>query len=87
MTPKEKAKQLTSRFDSLVESEIAGDLGFQFDRATKLKNMKMCAMITVNEIREMATWVSKECQEKEGFNPESTEEFWDDVEFEINFLK
>lgn len=87
MTEKEKAEELTSKFDALVDSEIAGDLGFQFDRTTKLRNMKKCALIVVDEINNMTTWVSKKCQEKEGYDPDCTEEFWIGVEIEINKLK
>ncbi len=29
-------------------------------------------------------WVAKECAEKEGFSPECTEEFWDEVEIELD---
>lgn len=50
MEPIDKAKELVLKFDSLVDSEIAGDLGFQFDYATKLNNAKKCALIVVEEI-------------------------------------
>ena len=37
----------------------------------------------IKEIQNMGMWVSKECQEKERFTPECTEEYWAEVEKEL----
>lgn len=62
----------------MTSIEKAGEL---VDKFWKVKGIDLpqayrCALICIEEIKSMAVWVSKECQEKEGFNPDCTEEFW-----------
>ena len=79
MTPLEKAKELLDKMNNQVikpkDWQKASDYA-KFDLKRKVS-------IVIDEIENVGCWVSKECAEKEGFEPESTEEFWQDVRLEL----
>lgn len=81
MTPKEKAKELVDKMlDKLYNG---GSLSFKH---ILQRYAKQCALIAVDEVLSTGCWVSKECAEKEGFEPECTEEYWEKVKLEIEKL-
>jgi len=49
MKEKEQAIELVAKFVNLVDSEIAGKDGFEFDKDTQLNNSKQCGIIAINE--------------------------------------
>lgn len=49
MIQKEQAIELVAKFVNLVDSEISGKDGFEFDKDTQLNNSKQCGLIAINE--------------------------------------
>lgn len=84
MKPKEKAKELyDSMFDRIFDISPKHNLTTYKRRQICAKE---CAMIAIDEIEKVGCWISKECAEKEGFDTENTEEFWQDVRIELHSL-
>jgi hypothetical protein len=52
MTQKEKAKQLVDKFRKYVDTDFAGDKGFEYSKEAETYHAKQCALIAVDEILE-----------------------------------
>ena len=50
MTPEEKAKQLVDKFRKYVDTDFAGDKGFEYSKEAETYHAKQCALIAVDEI-------------------------------------
>jgi len=79
MTPKEKAKELYDKYEKIILDANADSWGIE---------SKQCALICVDEILKLNTWVDENYQRD---NPklidiEDTEEFWQQVKQEIESL-
>lgn len=89
MTPKDKAEELIIKYSNFVSAWTHTSKPKERPTARfegigmKIGRAKQCALIAIEEIENVGCWVSKEFAEKEGFGPESTEEFWRDVRMEL----
>lgn len=74
MTEQEKKANELIKLFSDIESKKT-----RWHDATDFSQAKQCAIIHVNGIIEVSCFVDKKCAEKQGFSPETTEEFWQEV--------
>lgn len=83
MTPKEKAIELISKFQE-IETDNTIDGGYTFYKIDYEAAIK-CAIIAVQEITELATWVDPNLVKDypKEYTQEDTYEFWNEVYKEI----
>ena len=73
MSPKEKAIELLGKFITWSDNRYSN-------------SRSECAKIAVNEIISIGRWIGKEHATRNGFEPESTKEFWEQVINELDEL-
>lgn len=86
MTPKEKAIELISKFQE-IETDNTIDGGYTFYKIDYEAAIK-CAIIAVQEITELATWVDPNLVKDypKEYTQEDTYEFWNEVYKELERL-
>ena len=86
MTPKEKAIELISKFQE-IETDNTIDGGYTFYKIDYEAAIK-CAIIAVQEITELATWVDPNLVNDypKEYTQEDTYEFWNEVYKELERL-
>lgn len=78
MIPKLKAKELVDKFRKYVDTDFAGDKGFEYSKEAETHHAKQCALIAVDElIKEQTMWQNGE------LNPIL---YWQEVKQEIELL-
>jgi hypothetical protein len=87
MTPKEKAEYLVNKFHHKMPAQViptastyVGQLSCDIDLMGYFENAKLCALIAVNEIFDIAYW---QLYESGG---EQEEKYWQEVKQEIEQL-
>lgn len=86
MTPKEKAIELISKFQE-IETDNTIDGGYTFYKVDYEAAIK-CAIVAVQEITELATWVDPNLVRDypKEYDQEDTYEFWVEVYKELEKL-
>lgn len=78
MTAKEKAKELVERFKNHSYMDWNENIGFDYKEQTE--NAKQCALICVDEIKEIVIHLHPMMKQELNFN------YWEDVKQEIELL-
>lgn len=86
MTPKEKSIELISKFQE-IETDNTIDGGYTFYKIDYEAAIK-CAIVAVQEITELATWVDPNLVRDypKEYSQEDTYEFWNEVYKELEKL-
>jgi hypothetical protein len=81
MEPKEKAKQLVDKFRKYVDTDFAGDKGFEYSKEAETYHAKQCALIAVD-------YIITSNPHSNPFNTDvySTMSYWQEVKTEIEKL-